>query len=270
MLYTNYKVEDLILINNSSIDEKGIRHFNLEAEMTDEEKFQFINDYAPSTASVIKNLNKLIDAVANDEVKITNWNKLNMRSVQAWIKRERINNMVIKTSRYSDKKYLKFNYYNTEKEVDCVWGIKNILSKSTESVFHTTLCWLCDKEVKWAKDNEENLYKEQHKESINAGKILYALDNANRVSVATEIVPDTWRDYAVKYNKMNGLDTFCSENRILHFNNYYEATDTEGNLLTINQVYELTGLELEYGKKVAELNERFLSKAKAIVEESNW
>lgn len=230
MRYEDYRVEDQVFTNKE--------------DWTDEEKREFLDTCPESkdTNEKVKELRKFIEDVENGVIKQKKWDDINKRSGEAYVKKN-CKYLQMISYRYGTGKYLGLYIDGKAREVRGSWEAERVIKDldALDKRFETVRSIYLDKEARWKKDNERDLYEKENEERIIANMIAKQWLYAIRMEIPTEVKEDTpyyksTPEYRTESKRFNGSD--------------YTYTNKYGELEFYGQI--VTKEDAEYISKVIE------------------
>ena len=138
------------------------KYFNIENEMTSEEKLEFIKEYYPEYDETIKELEMLDKAVDEGKIKITKYGHVRINSANKWIREHGIKNIICENPyrRWDDSSKEIVVKLNDAKVFHGYWDTvgMNITKelKNIDELFHSILSYLYAKEELKEKENSND------------------------------------------------------------------------------------------------------------------
>ena len=203
MRYKDYKVEDQVFTNKE--------------DWTDEEKREFLDTCPESkdTAEKIDVLRKVIADVESGVLKCSKYHDIHARSAEAYPKKSTKFLRFRGIGYYGSKKHLNINIDGIQRELRDIYSIKNIIETLDDlnRRFENVARIYKEKESRWKRNHDENVYEEENRERIIANRIAEQWLNAIRIEIPTEVKEDRvffGREEIPKYvaetKRFNGYD----------------------------------------------------------------
>lgn len=210
MRYEDYKIEDCVFMNKALED------------WTEEEKREVLDTFPESngTEEKIAVLEQLKVDIENGILKVNHWHEINKKSAEAYAKRHSA--FVYKRETYRTTAGFYISFDNQEYYIRTSYQIDGFIEqlKDIDKRFARIYDLYQGKEERYVKENEDNLYKETHKNRIDLSRQADCWLDAIRLQVATNISRTTYRDGYDNYNFRKEFSGFNWRNH----NRYEEMT----------------------------------------------